>query len=232
MGDSAGGNLVVTSMLSLLEKGLLLPGGGICLSPFLDLTFVTQQFRDLFEETTTIDEKFVVMNRWDRETDYLPIFLAPHYIEAYTGLHSSDIDLRNPLISPVYSKNLHLLPPLLISAGAGEYLLPQSIELIKNANSNGKASNILLHVTPSEHHDFQLFAPWGLSTTSSFNKKILSWLSALYPDESNFSDKKNFEKLLFSYANPPGSNFAEKFAWDPIDLECDENDRDFLVKLT
>ena len=37
-GDSAGGGLVLSTMMALRDAGRPLPAGGICLSPWLDLT--------------------------------------------------------------------------------------------------------------------------------------------------------------------------------------------------
>lgn len=166
-GDSAGGNLVITSMLNMLERNIPLPAAGVCFSPWLDLT------------TTCKDAPETHSLRYNEEFDYLPVNMGAKITQAIVA-DNSEHYLSNPLLSPVYSKRLGELPPLLIFAGAGEVLLDDILHFVRNANEQ-KHTRTLLHVVPSSSHAYSLFAPYGHKAGTFSVTQLMTWLSDLFP---------------------------------------------------
>lgn len=114
-GDSAGGGLVIATMLSLVRTGTKMPAAGVCISPWVDLTcagdsHVTNAGRDPILRT--------------QELQYMA--------DMYVGSE----DPRNPLASPIFA-NLHGLPPLLIQVGSDEILLDDARGLARAARAAG-----------------------------------------------------------------------------------------------
>lgn len=104
-GDSAGGGLAVSTMLALRDAGDPMPGCGVCLSPWLDLTLSS----DSILSKTCAD---LVLNA---------DILAP-YAEQYAGNNNK----RHPLISPLFA-DLEGISPLLIHIGTDEILSEEAI---------------------------------------------------------------------------------------------------------
>jgi monoterpene epsilon-lactone hydrolase len=97
-GDSAGGNLTITSMMKLRDIGDPLPAALACLSPVGDLT-VKGNLPAAFKDPV------------------IPLKAARYYNESYVG----QVNPHDPLISPVYG-NWHGLPSMLVHAGEDESL--------------------------------------------------------------------------------------------------------------
>ena len=114
-GDSAGGGLTVATLLALRDARLPLPAGGVCISPWVDLTFSGASYRT----RAAID----------------PIVTRPGIDEmarAYLGATAA----RTPLASPLFA-DLRGLPPLLIHVGSDEVLLDDAVQLADRAKAAG-----------------------------------------------------------------------------------------------
>ncbi len=114
-GDSAGGGLVVSTMIALREAGLPLPTAGVCLSPWVDLTCSAEAHTRL----ATRDP-----------------LLSPEELRRMAGSYLRDADPRHPLASPAFAK-LAGLPPLLIQVGTEEILLDDARKLAGLARAEG-----------------------------------------------------------------------------------------------
>ena len=114
-GDSAGGNLVLTSLLRLKEQGLPLPAGASCISPWCDL----------MNQADTIQQN---ANR-----DFL---LSASILRQFADCYAPEDQRKNPLVSPVYG-NLTDLPPLLLQVGSSEILLGDAITFTERAQTAG-----------------------------------------------------------------------------------------------
>ena len=134
-GDSAGGNLVLGTLLALRDAGAPLPAAAVLLSPFLDLTASG-------ESVTTR----AAADPW----------LDPRFLGPLGKLYAGDHDRGGPRISPLFA-DLRGLPPLLIQVGDQEILLSDSTRLAERARAAGVAA--LLEVWPEVWHVFQFFAP-------------------------------------------------------------------------
>ena len=132
-GESAGGNLVLTTLLAWRDAGELLPAGAVAICPAFDLegggTFYTQD--------DPMAEAGFVMRQ----------------LAAYQG----DADAHAPLLSPLYA-DLHDLPPLLIQVGEAELFRSGAEALAARAERAGV--RVSLHVWPGMWHFWHLFVPW------------------------------------------------------------------------
>src|SRR5216683_1253042 len=114
-GDSAGGGLTIATLVALRDARVRLPAGGVCISPWVDLTFSGGSY----QTKATAD----------------PIVRRPGIDEmarAYLGA----TDPRTPLASPVFA-DLRGLPPLLIHVGSDEVLLDDAVQLAERAKAAG-----------------------------------------------------------------------------------------------
>ncbi len=130
MGDSAGGGLVLATLLALKEKQIPLPASVILFSPWVDLTLT-----DLF----------------DTDRDAL---LSPKWLRNAARDYAGNAPER-PACSPI-NGDLGDLPPVLIQVGSDEILLNDSLRLNETLNQSGTESRLQVH--PQRWHDFQLHA--------------------------------------------------------------------------
>ena len=151
-GDSAGGGLIISTLIALHELNLPHPAGAILLSPWVDINDVDT-------------------DSWDRNAqyDYLPQDLALLFAEYYKGSNNSN---SWEDVSPIHSNQLHCLPPLLIECGECEVLFDQIMKfaakcISQNVQVNINAYHDMVHV-------FQMFAFSGMKQCQdSFNNMKL-----------------------------------------------------------
>lgn len=129
-GDSAGGNLVLTSILKLRELGLPLPYCAICLSPWTDLTHSGKSIHD----NAKLDA-------------IVPLNLLIAGARAY----APGQDLKNPLISPAFA-DLRGFPPIYLNAGSEEILVDDARRIADNAARVDVP--VICHVWPKMQHAF------------------------------------------------------------------------------
>lgn len=132
-GDSAGGGLTLSTLLSLRDNDEPLPAGGVCLSPWTDLRATGNSMRG------------------NRRHDYV----HKRTLEAYAKRFVERHDLTNPLAAPLHA-DLHDLPPLLIQAGGAETLLDDAVRLCSQAREAG--TEVELDIEPDMIHVWQAFA--------------------------------------------------------------------------
>lgn len=129
-GDSAGGNLTLTTILLLKQRAQPLPYCAICISPWADLTHSGNSIRDNAKRDAM-----------------LPLNLLTASAKAY----APGENMKNPLISPVFA-NFHGFPPLYINAGSEEILADDARRI---ADSAIRADvNAICHIWPKMQHAF------------------------------------------------------------------------------
>lgn len=136
-GDSAGGNLVVTTCLKLLQDGQPLPQALACFSPWFDAELRGQSYHD----NANSDAMLCLTDiQWMRD----------HYASAN--------DLKDPLLSPMHAdkKTLAKLPPLLIQVSNSEVLLDDARAFAALAKQAGATVN--LEIWDNLPHAWQNFA--------------------------------------------------------------------------
>jgi monoterpene epsilon-lactone hydrolase len=134
-GESAGGGLVVATLVNARDHGLALPAAAFVMSPYVDLTLAG----------TSIETK--------RELDPL---LRRELLEPRVADYTAGQDAALPLISPVFA-DLSGLPPLIIQAGSHEVLLDDAVRLAGQAAAADV--EVMLDITPEVPHVFQAYSP-------------------------------------------------------------------------
>jgi epsilon-lactone hydrolase len=134
-GDSAGGGLTVATLLALREARVPLPAGGVCISPWVDLTcggasYETKAAADPIVRRAGVEEM----------------------ARAYLGATPP----RTPLASPLFA-DLRGLPPLLIHVGTDEVLLDDAVQLAERAKRAGV--EVTLEIYDRMIHVWHWFLP-------------------------------------------------------------------------
>jgi acetyl esterase/lipase len=130
-GDSAGGGLSLSLLISLRDAGAPLPCGAFLISPSTDLA----------KEGASMQSRAAVD----------PI-ISPETTQRYAKAYAGERSVREPLISPLYA-DLAKLPPLLILVGDCERLLDDSTRLAEKARAAGTQVTIeiwneMVHIWP------------------------------------------------------------------------------------
>ncbi len=133
-GDSAGGNLALSTAVSISRLGLPQPAAMVAMSPALDLA------NDTESHTTLADAP--LLNRAMSEL-FLTVFIG-------------DGDRRSPAVTPFYSP-LPVLPPVLLHVGSTEMLRDDSVVMAERIRAAGGQAELKLW--PGMCHSWQLFAP-------------------------------------------------------------------------
>ncbi|MFP5111915.1 alpha/beta hydrolase [Bacillaceae bacterium C204] len=133
-GDSAGGGLTLATLLSLKDEDEALPALAVLLSPWTDM-----------EGTGESMETRADLDPW----------LSPDASRATPALYIRNLDLRHPLVSPIYA-DLSGLPSLLVHVGNDEILLSDSARLVDRARAAGV--EVTFKVCDEMWHVFQTFA--------------------------------------------------------------------------
>jgi epsilon-lactone hydrolase len=134
-GDSAGGGLTVASLLALRDRGIPRPGGGVCISPWVDLTCSGASYATKAESDPIVTRDAV---------------------EALAQAYVRSGDRKAPLVSPLFA-DLRNLPPLLVHVGSEEVLLDDAIGLGARARAAGV--DVKVEEWPEMVHVWHWFLP-------------------------------------------------------------------------
>jgi epsilon-lactone hydrolase len=152
VGDSAGGNLALASLLFCKDNNITLPNAAIALSPATDLTLSSESLISRRDVDPIINP------------DSLPLIKQLYVPDSESEL--------NPYISPIYG-DLTGLPPILLQTGEAEVLVDDSVRFHTVAQSHGVATE--LDLWPDMPHIFQGFAPL-LPQASQAIKRIAAFV--------------------------------------------------------
>lgn len=133
-GDSAGGSLTLTTLLSARDAGLPMPAGVVAFSPGLDASGTG----DSMTTKDGIDPIFKSAGLRAMRTHYL-----------------AGRDPRHPLLSPALYADPTGLPHLLLQVGTHEILLDDAVRFA--ARAAAADVNVILDVTGGVPHVFQSF---------------------------------------------------------------------------
>jgi epsilon-lactone hydrolase len=131
-GDSAGGGLVLSLLLTLRDRGLPLPGAVVLLCPGVDLSF----------------EHLAIAPEGPERDAVLEI--GRKTAAAYLAGHPLD----DPVVSPLLA-DLSGLPPMLIQAATGDHFRPEQQLLAERARDHGVDARLELY--PVDVHVFHYF---------------------------------------------------------------------------
>ena len=134
-GESAGGGLVIATLVNARDHGVALPAAAFLMSPYVDLTLAG----------ATMDTK----------GDVDPL-LSRELLEPRVADYTQGQDAALELISPLFA-DLSGLPPLIIQAGSHEVLLDDAVRLAGQAAAADV--EVSLDITPQVPHVFQAYTP-------------------------------------------------------------------------
>lgn len=137
MGDSAGGNLALATLLKVKNSEIPLPAATIVISPATDFTGGSPSLVSRASVDPIINPE-----------------ILPALIPIYLG---KDTELTDPYASPLFG-DYRGLPPLLLQVGDSEVLLDDSTRLAKHAACQG--CDVTLEIWDGMPHVFQGFAPF------------------------------------------------------------------------
>lgn len=129
-GDSAGGNLTITTLMKLRDDGDPLPAAAAALSPVTDFVSKDKRFDDTYDP-----------------------LLHPRATRLYNKSYVAGQDPHNPLMSPIFG-DWRGLPPLLIHAGEDEVLRHDAIAAADAARAAGV--DVRLEIYPRMWHVWQI----------------------------------------------------------------------------
>jgi monoterpene epsilon-lactone hydrolase len=145
-GESAGGGLVIATLVNARDHGLPLPAAAYVMSPYVDLTLAG----------TTMETRAAVDPLLSRE------LLQPRVTDYIAG-HDAALGLISPLLA-----DLSGLPPLIIQAGTHEVLLDDAVRLAGHAVS--AEVEVTLDITPGVPHVFQAYHPMLDEATGALDR--------------------------------------------------------------
>jgi len=145
-GDSAGGGLTAAALIAIRDRGLETPAGGICLSPWVDLTNTSETYTS----RASADKLFSLASATEA-----------------SGLYLQGQDPKLPLASPLFA-DLAGLPPLLILVGDAEVLLDDSRMLAARASDAGVPNELFVY--PDMPHVWMLNYPAYPEAAQAFDQ--------------------------------------------------------------
>ncbi|MFL6129251.1 MAG: alpha/beta hydrolase [Mycobacteriales bacterium] len=131
-GDSAGGGLVLATLLAARDQGLPMPRAAACISPWVDLAGTGETFRTKEAVDPLITRRVVAL-------------VAESYL--------AGVPPETPYASPLYG-SVHGLPPVLIQVGEREMLLSDAERFAAKLADAG--SPVTLEVWPGMVHVWHL----------------------------------------------------------------------------
>jgi monoterpene epsilon-lactone hydrolase len=132
VGDSAGGGLVLATLLAAHDEGLPLPAGAVTMSAWTDLAVTGPSVTD-----PSVDDPLV----------------TGEMLRTAAALYLDGADAHHPYASPLYGPVEHL-PPLLMQVGDREVMRDDTLRFAKKARDAG--IEVSLAVFDGCDHVFQL----------------------------------------------------------------------------
>lgn len=134
-GDSAGGGLVVGSVLKMRDEGIGIPAAIVLWSPWADLTRSGDSYYRL--------------------NNTVPILQSTSVLNNMADAYANHSDQKNPYVSPVYGNFSKGFPPTLIQGGTSEFFLSDFVRLYQAIDQVDIP--VKLDIYEGMPHDFQTF---------------------------------------------------------------------------
>jgi acetyl esterase/lipase len=155
-GDSAGGGLVLATLLALRDAGTALPAGAVPISPWTDMEGTGESVK-----TKAAKDPMTEIGGLHR--------MAKMYVNGQ--------DPKNPLASPLYG-DYRGLPPMLIQAGEAEILMDDATRVAERAKAAGVKVDLeiwddMMHVW----HVFAKILPEGQQAIDKIGRFVIEHTS-------------------------------------------------------
>lgn len=141
VGDSAGGNLVLSLLLKMRDMGYKMPKSAVCMSPWTDMTLSGSSYIDNFKN----DVMFGGKNEVSKE---MVDDMLKYEIFSFVG----DADRKNPYVSPLYG-DFRNFPKTFFLVGSDEILLSDTLNIKAKMDEAGIETKLIIgekmfHVWP------------------------------------------------------------------------------------
>ena len=163
VGDSAGGNLVLSLLLKLKDAGQALPAAAAVISPWTDLNASGASYRENYNKDVVFGRKKGVFCE-EKFANFLNCGIFSY---------AADADRNDPYLSPVYGA-YGGMPPILITVGEHEMILDDSLTVAQKIEQAG--SSVKLIVGSGMFHNYPLRYKLSPIAKSAFNE-ILNFLT-------------------------------------------------------
>lgn len=150
LGDSAGGNLVMSTLIKRKNEGKSLVNGVVLYSPFLDISYTVES------RESNKNKDLLLGNPYKKNYDYPNLMKDNEYFKTIE-------DKKNPYVSPLFYDNFEDFPPTYIEVGDTEALYDDAVIL------HNKIKGSVLKVIPNLFHDFQINITMKLARDSIKN---------------------------------------------------------------
>lgn len=154
-GESSGGGLALSTLLSIRDQGLPIPAGGFAVSPSTDLTLSSPS-----------------MTSEQSNDPYLTREEAKVMVDYYLG----SADPNSPLASPLFA-DLSGLPPLHFEVGTADRLLGDTVRFVAKAKAMGV--EVTSTTTTGGVHVFPSNVPQAPESKAAINRICLHLRQAL-----------------------------------------------------
>jgi epsilon-lactone hydrolase len=154
-GDSAGGNLAISTVLKLRDDGVALPGAVIAFSPWLDMEHIGKTLQTNAKTDALVNMSVV--------QGMSAMFLGPNGSRTH------------PLANPLKANYAMGFPRLYITVGGAEALLDNATDLAEIAKAAGV--NVTLSVVEDMQHVFTFLAGRAVEADDEL-RRIATWFKA------------------------------------------------------
>lgn len=154
VGDSAGGGLAFGMTETCINAGIPVPRAIIGFSPWLDVTCSSPGMRAIepHDPLLSIDALMLCGQAW-----------------------AGSQDPRNPIISPLFTQSAAQYPPVGLSIGTRDVLLPEVLQFAQTLTDAGCETELL--VDEGQTHIYQLFpTPAGRAAQDFAISHLNNWL--------------------------------------------------------
>ncbi len=139
-GDSAGGGLMLATLLAARERGVRMPSGGIGLSAWADLAAGPEELSEFGLNDPTIPDNTVAITA----------------SQGWAAMYAGNADRTDPLLSPVFA-DYEDICPLLLQAGSVEMICRDTERVAAKAREAGV--EVTEEIWEDMFHVWQGFAP-------------------------------------------------------------------------
>lgn len=139
-GDSAGGGLMLATLIAARERGVKMATGGIGLSAWADLAAGPEELSAFGHDDPTIPDNMQAITA----------------SQEWAAMYAGDADRKDPLVSPVFA-DYSGIPPLLLQAGAVEMICRDTERVAASARAAGV--EVVEELWDDMFHVWQAFAP-------------------------------------------------------------------------
>ena len=164
-GDSAGGNLALGLMLYLRDNARPMPCGGLCISPWADMTASGASYIDNYG----VDVMFGIQGATMTEEKRLT--LLDNILYQWTG----EADRTHPYVSPVFG-DYRDFPPMFFTVGGAEMLLDDTRTIVAKLQQAGCTVQCI--VRKDMFHVYPLFHALIPEAAQDY-RAILHWLKEM-----------------------------------------------------